>query len=102
MRFRFRLATHDQPSSKRLTGSLALPPVGVVNMPTDSLRRLADQMLREGYVDNEPDALQAALRVFLAVAERDRQPPEPQPPPPGRGADSDHQISVGNLMMERL
>ncbi|HET6877306.1 MAG TPA: hypothetical protein VFH38_07240 [Jatrophihabitans sp.] len=33
---------------------------------TDAIRELGHRLMRDGYVDNEPDALLAAIRIIAA------------------------------------
>lgn len=36
---------------------------------TDAIRELGHRLIRDGYVDNEPDALLAAIRIIAASSQ---------------------------------
>ena len=78
-------------------------------MSTDPVRNLADRLIREGYVDNEPDALLAAIRLQLAISERGGQHRRESRPPPGDDENSRARprsptpaVDIAELMMHRL
>lgn len=73
-------------------------------MSADPVRHIADYLVREGFVDNETDALLAAIRLHVALRLGSSRSPTDDASRPAHpdGTGRPRALDIADLMMHRL